>query len=415
MKFTRTLLMLLVAALGSAASAFADGCPTPDEVKATKNALPAAQAAEKAGKMLEALNLYVAAQAALCEEPNRNAAAAAQRAAAIALPLGKAAEQKGDARLAFEVYEMGGHFAAADRNLLAMMKAAPDDISIFSTHQNHFVNRATDLTNRKEAAAATGPYRMDSSLKHEWESWPVTAIERTMAAEAAAFSEPYLRERLKLVQSRPEPNPADMQAMQNAMAASTAFQQKWKEDPLKVSLQHLTRARQWAGFTEPDTHTATDARIVARAEERALTLTAKWSGAPEFLDAAASYYRSVESTHPAAQRIAQIKAQAMTLGDEWNARGRFTLAIEYYELADSPERADAARERQRVAAMKNMQPQIDQMQRDAVALAQELAKNPAAIEALKKQAAAAAEAARRGNGSQPNRSDADLERELGLR
>ena len=130
---------VLVAA--AATPSFAD-CPvTAQEAKEILAALPAAQAAERAGRVNDALALYVKAQGFLCDG-NPNAADAARRAAALALPLAASAEKDGRLADAFELYEQGGHYAAADRTLMALLRRSPDDVALVGRHIHHFQQRS---------------------------------------------------------------------------------------------------------------------------------------------------------------------------------------------------------------------------------------------------------------------------------
>lgn len=196
--------------------------------------------------------------------------------------------------------------------------------------------------------------------------------------------------------NRPEPGYTAMASMQATMAAEQAFQQKYPNDPMKQSLEQLQLARQWASLSGDDALIkASDAERLARAEARATTLQSKYAEAPELLGAAADYYRSVDNLSPAASRLAKITTQAMTLGDQSKARGKLTLAIAYYRLADADDKAEALRAQQQQQAMHQAQPDIAA----AMKMAEEMkAKfDPATVAAMRKQAEAmrqAIEAAR---------------------
>lgn len=372
----------------TAANAFAD-CPiTQQEIAATMRAFPAAQAAEKASRPKEALALYVQAQGPTCD-PNPNAAAAAKRAAALAPALATAAEQRGEWAQAFELYEQGGHYAVADRALMQMLRASKDDVALVGRHYQHFQHRgeASFAENNRHQIAAAGPYSLDQALRRELEAMPRQGIERAMAKETTLFSDAYLAERMRLTASRPEPGYNTMGSMQTAMAAEQAFQQKYPNDPLKQSLQLLQLARQWASLSGDDALVkATAAQTLARAEARAAALQSKYAEAPELLEAAADYYRSVDNLSPAAPRLAMITSQAMTLGDQSKAKGKLTLATAYYRLADAGDKAEAVRAQQQQQAMQQAQPDIAA----AMKMAEEMkAKfDPATVEAMRKQAEA---------------------------
>lgn len=419
-----TMRLLATAALftATAASASAD-CPvTQKETQEILRAFPAAQAAEKANRPKDALVLYAQAQGYLCDG-NPNAAAAARRAAVLAPPLAKVAEQQGAFEEAFELYEQGGHYAAADRALMALLRQRPDDVALVGRYITHFENRAlaSFAENHQPQIAAAGAYGVDAALRTELAAMPAKGIERALAKEKTSFDERYLAERMRLVQSRPEPSPANMEAVQAAMAAEQAFRQKYPVDLVQQAQEQLRLARRWASIApQGDTLvTQVDARTLAQAEARAATLAASYAGAPEFLEAAASYYGSVDHLKPAEARIAQLKKQASLLGDQARGRARYALAIDYYSFAGLSEKADATRAQQRQAAMQQMQPEIDAARKAAETIAGQF--DPATVEALKRQAAAAqaaAAAAAAGVTTRPAARDkqtADMERELGLR
>jgi hypothetical protein len=395
--------------------AFAD-CPvTAQEAKEVRQAYGSAQAAERAGRHEDALALYLKAQGFLCDG-NPNAADAARRAAALARPLATSAEQQGRLADAFEVYEQGGHFAAADRALLALLRKTPDDVALVERHVRHFQHRALPsfAQNHADQLAAAGPYTPDDTLRRELEAMPARGLERALAKESAAFNDQYLAERVRLVQGRPEPTPAAMDAVQRAVAAEQAFGQKWKTDLVKEAQDQLTLVRRWAALGDDALRSRGEAQALALAESRAATLAAKYAGAPELLEAAATYYRSVDHLRPSATRVAQVAAQARTLGDQARAQGRFTLAIAYYDVAGADDRAEATRaEQQQQRAMRQVQPEVDAARRAAEALAAQY--DAATVEAMRKQAETARDAAAKAKPASRTQETADLERELGLR
>jgi len=369
-------------------NAFAD-CPiTQEEIRATLRAFPAAQAAEKAGKPKEALALYVAAQGPTCD-PNPNAITAAKRAAALAGPLAAGAEQRSEWEQAFGLYEQGGHYAAADRVLMQLLRANKDDVTLVGRHYQHFRQRAEPsfAENSRHQIGAAGPYVVDQTLRRELEAMPRQGMDRALAKEATLFSDVYFAERMRLTSARPEPSYTNMNAIQATMAAEQAFQQRYPNDPVKASLAQLQLARQWASLSGDDALVrAADTQTLARADARAAALESKYADAPELLEAAGDYYRSVDRMAPAAPRLARIAARAMALGDQSKAKGKLTLASAYYRLADADDKADAIRAQQQAQAMQQAQPDIDAARRMAEEMKAKF--DPATVDAMKKQAEA---------------------------
>ena len=164
--------------------------------------------------------------------------------------------------------------------------------------------------------------------------------------------------------------------------------------------------------------------------ERFSRLTTVYSGAPALLKAAKGYHDvgltigwgtfnssgKLEQAQSDTQRaVDQIKAQAVRLGDEADARGRFTLAMAYYDAAENEAKLLASQKRLEQVAMKQLQPDIDALSKVAANMS-----DPATIAAMKKQAEAARSAAAAMQKQKPTAKDSaksasDLEKELGLK
>jgi hypothetical protein len=223
--------------------------------------------------------------------------------------------------------------------------------------------------------------------------------------------------------------------MQAAMKAATgdtadqAFHQKWPENLMEKGQKEIGVAFAWAGVgLVQGGRTPLVTRGVERAQQRAATLVKLYSGAPELLEAAkaysdAGYPASLGGNPPEWDRfkseqqraIDQVKAQALKLGDEADARSRFTLAIAYYDVAEAEAKRLAATKKLEQVAMKQAQPDIDAMTKAAASLS-----DPATIAAMKKQAEAARAAAAAAQKQKPSdkgnaKSATDLEKELGLK
>lgn len=438
--------LAVLASLTTATNALAD-CPVYAEMQETKAAFHKAVAAEKAGRLKEALALYVRAgeRGAWCsgeaDGDNVNVMAAAQRAAAIALPLAKAAEQKGNLREALDLYEQGAYLGPADRVRLAIARANADDVGV--------VEHALDVARKRESyassipagIAAAGPYKQDAALVAELKSMPMKGAERALTREATAFNEQYLNDFVQLVQARPEPKGDIQSLMQNAASAASVdapervFLQKWPNDLLEQSRAALAKADEWArigsatgAYHDAAVRTTIETCTRERARQRAATLARVYNGAPELLEAAKAYYKlgyAREGAHSDAdaaradaereRAIDQVNAQASTLGDGAERRGRFTLAIGYYGVAGADAKKRAVEERQRQTMLTQAEPDIAA----ARALAATLS-DPAVVAAMKQQAQAARAAAAAAQKQKPSDKDSaksasDLERELGLR
>lgn len=388
-----------------------------DEQQSILRAYPAAQTLERAGKTREALELYVRAQRYLCG-PNPNEAPAAARAARIAFPLANAEEKKGNAADAQRLYELGAHYAAADRMMMTRVRANPDSLKIVEEGLQHFELRVQDAFAINNAArlAVTGPYAADARYFAEIAGAPARGVERALQREAAQFNEDYLQDFVQRVQSRAD-DLTDTQAIANANQREEAFLRKWPEDLLKISLAELQLCHQFAMLTrDPSLARTLDKRRLERLQQRASTLVRKYSAAPALLQAAWDYQFSAsdgESETERNRRLDPIRELANRLGDEASGKQRLTLAADYYAAANERAKAQAARDRQNKLAQQKTQPGVDQSKRQAEALKAAMG-DPARIQAMKAQAEAARRQLQAGNadGKRAGPSADDLEAQL---
>jgi len=410
---SRNVLMIGALALLMVSNAVRADWDTEGERRHAEAAYVAGQAAERASKMAEALGHYMEAQGA----PNPNAAKAAQRAAQIAPPLASAEEKKGNHAQAATLYDQGGHFAAADRALMAAMRAKLDSPQVVGELLKRFDERASEhfKAMHKLRLEVTGPYTPDAGLVQELRTALAKGPERTLQREATAFDANYLKERVALVRSRPDT--IDVAEQMAAASRERAFLQKWPDELLKKSLGELKVLREWSEVERDQTVQASiKAQLVKRAEDRASALTAIYSGAPELLEAAKDYALAAQDLKPAEPRIAAIKSTAGKLGDEAEAKGQFGLAASYFQVAGESAKKQAVQKRQEQIAMKKMQPDIDDAKRAAASLREQYS-DPAKVEAMRKQAMAmqAAMQAQRPSAERAKQDTSDLQKELGLK
>jgi len=409
---------LLIGALFSVSTAFAD-CPGPF-LRDVKRAYENGKAADSKGKKEDALFFYHGAQGSVCEGANPYEVDAAKRAAPLALELGSAAEKRGDFDKARELFEAGGQYAAADRAFMQTLRAKPYEPGSYSSGKGHFNTRKEGwfVENNAVLIKAAGPYAPDPKLIAEVDAMPAKGIDHYFKTEAANFNEDFLRDYVQIAQSRPD-DATDAAALQRMISAQQAFLNKWKRDDfLKTSRDALDTLRTWANVVEDKALSANvSAKVALISEQHATTLRQKYFGSPQLLSDAMDYYRLPVSDNSLVEnKLGAVRAQAMKLGDEANAKNRYELAGAYYQVADADDKADAVRERGRQVAMKKMQPSIDQMRKQADAMAKEYS-DPAKIAEMQKQAQAAqkaAQAQQAGAKAANQKGAADLEKELGL-
>jgi hypothetical protein len=409
----------IVAALGLLAAnvALAD-CAADATVADTKRAHVRGQQLEKSGDAQGALAAYVAAQEYTCD-PNPVAADAARRAAVVAKPLGDAAKSRGDHAAAFDFYERGGHFAAADRELISRINATPDDASLYGEALRHVQYRALPAFQSNEAVriGVTGAYRLDPGLAKAVEGMPEKAAERALAAETAAFDEAWFAGYVALIRDRPE-NPSDIAALQQHAARMQAFHAGQRRDPLHDSLQAIGRIRNWETQALDGSVARTLERLrVDRAEVRAAVLTSRFAEAPKLLELAIDYLGQAGDSVSREPRVLKVRRQAEGLGDAAAARKRYQLAIEYYDVARAEAKAERSRVQLQALAQQQMQPTIAAMQRDAEALRAQFS-DPQKIAEMKRQALEAQRSLQSGaqqrKSQAPRKSNDDLAAELGM-
>lgn len=408
-------------ALGAANSAFAD-CAADATIADTQQSFSRAQKMEAAGNLNAAFHNYVAAQAYTCD-PNPVELEAARRAAPLALQLGGEAEKKRDFGRAFELYDQGGQYAAADRALLAWIRANPDDPSVFGRAREATGYRALPAftSNNKIRLGVTGSYRMDPALQAEVLAMPQKGFDRAMQKEMATFNEDFLKYLVQRSQTRPD-DLADMAALQSWGKTQEALAQKWIAkggDPIKLSRDSLGLADTWARATyDQALSTKLMSQLDHRQESRAHLLTTSYAGAPELLDTAINYQMNVRLIDDAARRSRTdaIRTQAGQLGDAANAKQRYGLAADYYRVAKQDAKAVEAQDKQQKLAMAKMQPQIDQAKQHAERMKAEYS-DPAKVEAMKEQARKMQQSIQQqqqANAKSNAKKADDLEKELGM-
>jgi hypothetical protein len=378
---------LAIATLGIlvAGNALAD-CAADATIAEVREAWARGQQREKSGDARGALGDYVAAQQYTCEL-NPVDAAAARRAAALAKPLGDAAKARGDNAAAFELYEMGGHFAAADSALIAWAATQPEDTALYARVRQHFDYRtlAAFAVNEELRLLVTGPYKPDPRHLALVKAMPVRGVERALADEASAFDEQYLAAWQALVRSRPE-DLTDFAALQQYTVRAQAFHAQHPRDALKESLQALQRAQAWERELDPKRATALGRFRVERAASRASLLTSKYADTPALLEHALDYLgHGTGDTATREPALLQVRRQAEGLGDAAAAKQSFGLAIEYYDIARADAKAERVRTQRQAQARQQMQPSILAMQRDAEALKAQYA-DPQQVAEMKRQA-----------------------------
>jgi hypothetical protein len=397
-------------------SAMAD-CPLGSAYDAGK-AYEKGQALEAQGKKAAALEEYVRAQAEVCDPVNPYRAPAAKRGAPLGLELGTAAEKAGDFLHARSFYEMGSHYARSDLAFMHYVRAEKDNPSEYVNARTHFENRARLAAMTSKTAS---PYSPDPKLVAEVNAMPKQAIDRAWQQEQGAYNEQYLADYVKLIRNMPI-DPIDMAATQRAAAAQNEFVQKWHgRELVEESHDSLEMMRRWADVTDDAAlQKSTLALAAQRADQHAQILVQKYSGAPALLDKAIAFVPLTGADEGKANaRIASIKAQAVKLGDDANARSSYLLAIQYYKVGGDEAKADATEAKASQLMKQKLQPTLDKAQAQAEELKKQFS-DPAKVQAMREQAEAAKKAIQQQQAQSATQSASrkkstdDLEKELGL-
>lgn len=193
---------------------------------------------------------------------------------------------------AFFWFSRVNDFADADRVMMKMFRAQPENMDTFKIAFRHFTernNRKADL--QKEFGYAADPQYMDELKK--------TALRN---ADSALRKE------------------------------ETGFNRKEIDSsgtPASRSLASLKNAQEWMGFIEGKKK----GKVVERAEMRGDFL-AKNDQVPTALYEAIDYYRFAGSN----DKIEAVKAAANRLGDSCSQKGMTIKARQYYEIAGNKEK-----------------------------------------------------------------------------
>lgn len=404
-------LMTLFASVPAMADCVAEA--TIDDVR---RAFASAQRSEKAGDAEDALSDYLSAQAYTCD-PNPVARDAARRAAALGKSLGDAARARGDHAAAFRFYEQGGHFAAADRELLARIQAEPDDVSLYAQALEHTQNRALPAFRSNEALriGITGPYSLDPALVRAVADMPLQGAARVLADEARAFDEAWYAKYLQMQAAQPAPG--DVVAAREYSGRLQALYAGRDTDPLEQPVRVLSQLQQWEfQVVDEDIARKLARQRQERVEARIALLTQKYAGAPKLLELAINYLDYFGDDDGREARVQKVRRQAEGLGDAAMKAGRLQLATEYFGVAQAEAKQGAARERLQAQAMQQAQPGIEDMKRMAEAIRAQAA-DPAKMAELQRQAQELQrqlEAARQQQAAGSSKGADELAAELGL-
>lgn len=324
-----------------------------------------------AGKLRNALDAYVLAQAYVCDG-NKLEHTAASRAAAIAKQLAPNLEKTGKLQEAFEVYEAGGYFKEADRVMLAMLATSPDDYNLYSQALEHFNNHQQPafLSNNRVRISVTGDYHADNAINNKLKQMPAAAVERLLKRESDVLPDEFLRDNAQLDVKIGEAatNPALLMQLQQEQVRLHA---RWGSDRIADSLHILDDARTWAN-RNPDLAqqqrglNSVNARMIQRGDQ----LVKTYSTAPSLLEQAMNYYRDAQAEN----QVASLKTTSHNLGESAMQKQHYMVAAKYFDLAEATEQSDEARAMHDKMGMKDFD--MDSYMQQVSQQAQQLQNSP---------------------------------------
>jgi tetratricopeptide (TPR) repeat protein len=142
---------------------------------------------EKAGELKKAAGSYDQALTFACDAQNPEVLEVAKRLSPIVLNFANDEEQRGNYEGAYWWFELGGHYAAADRMMLKILRAAPNDPQTVERVRRHFEGRSAPSFAAQNMARiiASGDYKLDRRMSDE-----VARLSPTGSDKAVAGREP---------------------------------------------------------------------------------------------------------------------------------------------------------------------------------------------------------------------------------
>jgi hypothetical protein len=378
---------------------------------------------EAQGQLWDAINKYDIAQGYVCEDGgNPVAKQALTKAIALGSKQGKLEEQKGNLFKdgkpagAFQWYEKGSQFAAADKVLVVALKKTPTNMQLSAFAQEHFKVRAQDYfkANNKMAIGLTGGYTLDASFDPYVVSLPPTNIERLLHSYQTLLPDTYLQEFAKLEQQKDAIKTGDLMGAMNLQQATTRFQQQWKTDRIEDIRKAFDEAHSWTqqirDYKEADVLRAKiDQARLAHADR----IAKSYSGTVRLLESALEFYRQLDKE----TQIKTLEQQARRHADQAMAAAQYQRASDFYSLIGDYDKEEQARAK--------IEAQRDQMAKDAemgsaaqIAEMQKMYSDPEKIQQLQKQAQEMQqqleEQRKKGASAEYQKETDELEAELGL-
>ncbi|HSX84715.1 MAG TPA: hypothetical protein VLE50_04875 [Cellvibrio sp.] len=304
---------------------------------------------EREGNLYEALHRYKAAQGYVCEDGgNPVAGTAARKAAELAIMQGKKAEAHQlfysdgqDKPGAFQWYEIGGHYAAADRALVAALKQQPEDRNLSAKAQEHFYIRAEEyfIANNQLRIRITGSYKVDPIHVAYVRQLPYDNVGKLLSKTAQQLPDAYLQELAALEKQKHTIKPGDIAANIQLQQDAGQFEQRWRSDRVKDVSKLFYEATDWTrqmrDYAEAEQlRKRIDSVKLAHADK----LLTHYAHLPEVFSQAMDYYQEMDLTG----KINQARKQANQFAEKAMADNFYERAARYYRIAGEDAKEDLA-------------------------------------------------------------------------
>lgn len=272
---------------------------------------------------------------------------AAERAAEIGLRRGKKASQtkqllntESPQLSAYHWFELGGHFAMADDALINGLKQSAYDVRTVRMAIEHFDNRELTAFNSNNAAkiAATQAYRTDPKHSDLVRKIPGQQVERGFARLDKLLDPAFLQKKAELERKQLVLKPGDMAGAAKLQRESTAFHQRWSNDPLRAMQDGYSEVHAWIQLVRSPEREQLETRRLKHMNALGRSLMGNYSSSPDLMNEAMNYFR--ESQDEAMQK--HIRQAALKEARKAESEQHYRLAASLYQLADEYELAEQA-------------------------------------------------------------------------
>ncbi len=311
-------------------------CPSDAEnAAAARQAVADARQAEAAGELKLALSSYILARDYDCEDRSGVAGEALRRAVPVAQQLGEAARREGDLLFAYNYYELGGLFAAADAAMLERVSDPDTGIEALAEARAHFRRRIEPGFNRENRLqlAAAGAYVPRRENLAAVEATPAKAAKTLLTREAQWLTAEYLESYAQIARGRELNQPTAEQVAR----LDSRYPARYRQNRIDDSQSMLHLALLWSAEIKDARRQTITEQVRQRLIERGDQIISGYAHAPLMFMVAENYY----SLAGAEERIAAMKLQARRQGDGERAAGNMGLALSFYLMADADDSAAA--------------------------------------------------------------------------